>query len=636
MTPALQPPHELLVADLFAGLGGFTEGARQALEALGLRMRLVVVNHWQLAVDTHRLNHPDAVHHCTDAYKLDPRAAVPGGRLDLLLASPTCTYFSKARGGRPISWDQRWGRMTPTQVYRWLVALDVTAFVVENVEEFEQWGRCHRGPVMEADGKTERTPAPPVRDELCLVAGCDPGKPCVRRRGGYFRRWWRKIEALGYRLESRVLCAADFGDATTRERLFVIGRKDAAAIVWPEASHSPTGSPDLFGGGTLRWRGAREAIDFELVGASIFDHEPPYSPKTLGRVLTGAEKYGWHPLLVEMIRHYIATGEDPRPLPLFRDRVQAVLAELARERPEPFVLSRHSGGAARGVEEPAPTQVAKHSLLLAEPMLAIYNGQSGTSSVGAPLPTVTTRDRFALVSPALVLPQNGSNAARSVDDPAPVVTTTSRGIGLVVPVTHAGARRARSLEEPAPTVTGANRGELALAQPTGPAPFMVVLRNHADGRSLDLPAPAICAGGTHLALAQAFVLRTNMHKSNAECVRSVDLPAATITTDGGLSVAQRKGQAPRVRSVEEPAPTVCAKGRLPLVEASTDEGTLDVRMRMLQPRELGGVMSFPPGYRLAGTKTEQVRMIGNAVPVRTAAALVGAIFAGRAAAGAVA
>lgn len=38
-------------------------------------------------------------------------------------------------------------------------------------------------------------------------------------------------------------------------------------------------------------------------------------------------------------------------------------------------------------------------------------------------------------------------------------------------------------------------------------------------------------------------------------------------------------------------------------------------------------MSFPRGYRFAGNKTEITRMIGNAVPVSTARALVAAFMA---------
>jgi DNA (cytosine-5)-methyltransferase 1 len=46
---------------------------------------------------------------------------------------------------------------------------------------------------------------------------------------------------------------------------------------------------------------------------------------------------------------------------------------------------------------------------------------------------------------------------------------------------------------------------------------------------------------------------------------------------------------------------------------------------MLQPHELAAAMGFD-GYEFAGTKTDQVRQIGNAVAVRTAEALCGAMI----------
>ncbi|MGH6981817.1 MAG: DNA cytosine methyltransferase [Stellaceae bacterium] len=50
---------------------------------------------------------------------------------------------------------------------------------------------------------------------------------------------------------------------------------------------------------------------------------------------------------------------------------------------------------------------------------------------------------------------------------------------------------------------------------------------------------------------------------------------------------------------------------------------------MLEPHELAAAMGFADGeiaYEFAGNKTEIIKQIGNAVPVNTAAALVGAMF----------
>lgn len=81
---------DMRAIDLFAGAGGFSEGARMA------ECRVVwAANHWQAAVDTHAANHPDTAHACQDLHQAD-WTQVPAH--DLLLASPACQGHTPARG----------------------------------------------------------------------------------------------------------------------------------------------------------------------------------------------------------------------------------------------------------------------------------------------------------------------------------------------------------------------------------------------------------------------------------------------------------------------------------------------------------------------------------------------------------
>ena len=73
-------------------------------------MKLRAVNHWPVAVQTHQLNHPTARHYVQDLEQTDPETIVPEGYLDILLASPECRFYSRAREGKPTH-DQ--GRMNP-------------------------------------------------------------------------------------------------------------------------------------------------------------------------------------------------------------------------------------------------------------------------------------------------------------------------------------------------------------------------------------------------------------------------------------------------------------------------------------------------------------------------------------------
>ena len=205
--------RKFLVADLFCGAGGSSTGAQRAITKMGGTMELVAVNHWSIAIETHQLNHPNARHYVHDLESADPETLVPEGRLDLLMASPECRFFSRARGGKPIH-DQ--GRMNPWAVQRWLTAINIRCVLIENVPEFIRWG--------------------PLDDE---------GKPIKKRAGEYFEAWVRALRSLGYDLEWQFINAADYGEATSRKRFFLQARNDGNPIVWPEPHPLPewTGRP---------------------------------------------------------------------------------------------------------------------------------------------------------------------------------------------------------------------------------------------------------------------------------------------------------------------------------------------------------------------------------------------------------
>lgn len=312
--------------DLFAGAGGTSTGLALAAEAAGIRIELAAINHWETAVATHAANHAWASHYCEAIDSLDPRKVAKEG-LDLLVASPECTHHSHARGGRPMS-DQ--SRATAWCVLRWADALRPRVILVENVRELETWG--------------------PLTVD---------GRPMKSRVGETYQAWLAAIRSLGYRVESRVICAADHGDPTTRRRLFVLAWRGRGQAPWALATHAKAGGRDLFGS-LEPWRAARSIIDWSLPGASIFERKKPLAAKTMARIEEGLRRF--------------------RGL-------------------SAFVLQQQSGGAPREVSEPLPTLATRGAVSLVEPFLVRYQGTGGAESIDRPLPTITTRDRFGLVEP---------------------------------------------------------------------------------------------------------------------------------------------------------------------------------------------------------------------------------------------
>jgi hypothetical protein len=112
-------------ADLFCGAGGTSTGLLRAARTLGFNTELLAINHWDIAIATHQLNHERVKHLCQNLDKVDPLELIPGGRLDILVASPECTHHSNARGGKPRS-DQK--RADAWLLMRWLEKLYVKIF----------------------------------------------------------------------------------------------------------------------------------------------------------------------------------------------------------------------------------------------------------------------------------------------------------------------------------------------------------------------------------------------------------------------------------------------------------------------------------------------------------------------------
>lgn len=487
-------------ADLFCGAGGTSSGIYRACKQLGIKVDLLAVNHWSVAIQTHEANHPDARHLCATLESIDPREAVPAGYLDILVASPECTHHSVARGGKPVN-DQL--RASAWHILRWIELLRIDNILIENVREFRDWGPTDQ-----------------------------KGKPIKRRKGEIYQAFLTALRSLNYNVEDRILNAADYGDPTSRNRLFVQARRGRKKITWPKASHTMSDTAALFGDELKPYRTAREVIDWDLPGESIFKRKKPLATATLARIAAGLRKYG---------------GKSA----------------------EPFLVMMY-----------------------------------------------------------------GSNDARSVDRPMPTITANGQHIGLCKPflthITHAGGDRAHDIDKPVPTITCAHRGEIALVEP-----FIVRYHGNHKGHNdserrthnVNQPLPTLDTSNRY-ALCEPFIA---ILKGQSK-TRDIDSPLPTITTNPHLYfcepfLTKYYGCGEGAASINDPLDTITTRDRFGLVEPCSDgEAIYDIRFRMLQPHELAAAMSFNKDYQFSGNKTDKVKQIGNAVPVRTATALCKAIL----------
>ena len=121
----------------------------------------------------------------------------------------------------------------------------------------------------------------------------EKGKPVSKKNGTDWMRWREHIKtAYNYHDEWKELNSANFGAYTSRNRLFGCFAKNGLPICFPEATHSkkPTGF-GLFGDGMHQWKAVREVLDLTDEGKSIFNRKTPLSDNSLERIYTGLERF---------------------------------------------------------------------------------------------------------------------------------------------------------------------------------------------------------------------------------------------------------------------------------------------------------------------------------------------------------
>lgn len=540
--------RKILVADLLCGAGGSSTGCARAMQELGLEMELVCVNHWPVAIDTHRMNHPQARHYVQDIATVRPHLIVPEGYLDLLIASPTCTHHSVARGGKPTS-DQQ--RSDPWHIITWLTELRVKRLIVENVWEFIGWG-----PV---DHRT--------------------GKPVASRKGEYFYAWIETIRRLGFDPEWRKLNAADYGDATTRQRFILMARSDRKRVTWPMPTHTRKNDSLVLFPSVKPWRPAREIIDWSIKGRSILNRKKPLAPKTLARIYAGAQKFGWPEPFLVILRNHMAGQTIDQPLPtIAANGTHIGLAQIVE-------LDATNG-----------THVA-----LARPVVVNMKGRSTATDVDAPIPTQTSHAGHICVAEPFVIAPGSTGAPRETGDPLPTITTGGAGVN----------------------------GRPGCARPMLIEPFVLSQASGGSPRSVGEPIPTATTGGK--GASHALISPYYSSGSGSTC-DSVDNPLPTVTPKarfGMVVPVTHSDGSNRARDLDEPLPTLTTahRGEHALIEGTP---TYDIHFRMLEPHELAAAMGFnddETSYEFAGTKTEKIKLIGNAVSVSKMRACVLALMA---------
>ncbi len=485
--PKLQPGlFDELVIDNFAGGGGASFGIEMGLG----RAVDIAINHDQEAVTMHTANHPWTQHYCEDVWAVDPVQLCKGRQVGLAWFSPDCKHFSKAKGGKPVS---RKVRGLAWVVIRWAQKVAPRVIMLENVEEFQDWGPLT--PVCEKDGSHKLD----SNGDKVLM-------PCGINKGATFYKWIHCLGKYGYRVEWRELRACDYGAPTIRKRLFLVARRDGLPIVWPQPTHGDPSTDEVRCGKLLPWKTAAECIDWSIHAPSIFERKRPLAEATMRRIAKGIMRYVINNPEPFIVTYYGSKGDD------FRGQsMKDPLATQTTENRHAVVVpvftecSNASSPRCMPADEPLRTICANtkggHHALVSAFLAKHYTGVVG-SDIKEPIGTVTSVDHHSLVTASLM-----------------------RQFGKSV---GSGA------EEPVGTITAGGGGKTGLV-----TSHLVKLRGTCkDGQPVTKPMPTVTASGLHVGEVRAFLLKYYGCDQNPQLLE----PLHTITSKDRFGLVTVRGE----------------------------------------------------------------------------------------------
>ena len=612
-----------IYVDNFAGGGGASTG----IELATGQPITIAINHDESAIMMHKRNHPFTEHYQEDVWMIDPREVTKGRHVRLAWFSPDCKHFSRAKGAalvdkhiRGLAWI----------VLKWAGLVRPDVIMLENVPEFVTW--C------------------PVRK----------GRPVKKKTGQTFKRWKSQLEALGYVIDTRNLCAADYGAPTIRTRFCLIARCDGKPIQFPEPTHAPADSLAVKSGRLKPWRAAAEIIDWSLPCYSIFESKEtiknkygarvvrPLRPNTQRRIAKGLDKFvlkSAKPFIVP-IGYGERAGQEPRTHDIEQPLstvVSSTKQYVCKPEMTPYIVTNNGNNVPHSVEEPLPTITTGNRNLLLSPSLAPFIAQHKYNNVAQdiqnPLSTVTAVGAHELITPSLIQyhsEQRDSEArGQDLSQPLRTVDAANRyGLSAVHLTQYfSGEGHYHSVEEPLATITSMEREGVTAAY------LSEWYGTARDGLPVDKPLATITSKDR-----EALTVAHIAHFKGQDKGQSPSEPLMTITQcDGQFAEVittvikydstedTSLGFWPAIRNLlNEYCEYHLGDDELLLMEIDGVQYYLaDIGLRMLSPRELYDAMGFPHDYIIDkdsnGNKikrADQVARCGNAVCPAISEALV--------------
>lgn len=390
----------------FAGCGGADLGVKAATG----HEPAIAINHDPVAIAVFADNFESTECYRADVFELDMLRACRGRQVRHLHVSPDCRDHSRAKGGKPVSESVR---ALADVVPKWVRVVRPEVITLENVPEFLDWGPLGRDGKRIAARKGEffrrwvgdlqtlgyvvewrvlaahHYGAHTSRRRLYLVARCD-GQPIVWPKpthGPGLKKYRTAAECIDWSLLARSIFnrAKPLAAATLR--------RIAAGIVKFCLGKDPYVI-------TLRRNGRAAGLDEPLTTVTAGGTHHGLVVPTLVQVSYG-ERKGQAPRVLDLQK------------PLGTVVAGGVKHGLVETTVAPFVGTidnASSRGTPQGIDEPLSTIIAsnqRHTFV--ETQLAAFISQYNLGQVGheltKPLPTITAIDHHAVVEVTTAPPE---------------------------------------------------------------------------------------------------------------------------------------------------------------------------------------------------------------------------------------
>ena len=402
------------------------------------------------------------------------------------------------------------------------------------------------------------------------------GKRVKGKEGLEYRKWIQRIKDLGYvNYDRKFLNAADYGCPTRRIRYFGIFSKSGFPIVWPKPTHAE--KENMFG--LPKWKPCKDYIDLTNEGKSIFGRETrPLVDNTLRRLAGGIKKFA----------------------------------------PELFFIMKYYG-----------------------------NGDN-CQSINSPLHTIRTKESHCLIKcEKLQFIQDYCHQDRYDTPDKPMSTLLTWQTKQLITVEkqqfiqdHCHSDSYNSIDEPLKTQTARQTKELVSIEKKFIAKYYNGDRkngkyqHHCQG--VDEPFPTIkTIDGSVVVTAKAQFISSQYNSNGNPGVNNSDikspLPSPTTKEKFQFITAYFNSSGnpgSQNQSIEKPLGSILTgENKKALVTVDNENlFDFDIKMRFLTDEELSSIMGFPEGYfhkpELKLSRKEIIKMVGNAVPVGMARALL--------------